>query len=334
MSRKPYPSDVSDEEWSLVVRYLVLMDEEAPQREYPLREMFNALRYVVRSGCPWRMLPHDLPPWEAVYQQVQRWMNAQVFEAIVDDLRRLIRLAEGRDEEPSAAIIDGRTLQSTPESGHRAGYDGHKKKRGSKVHMVVDTLGDLLTLRVTAANVQERAQVADLAEEIQAITGDHVKLLYADQGYTGDAAAEAAADQGMDLVVAKLHEAKKGFVLLPRRWVVEIVFTQMTKADLFAFGASGNDIADLHDSVRDDHPVNQQQHQLALLFKGGVGQTLLDPVTKGINRARHASEFLLVLGFARQLLFLMSQRLLLLGQLPPPPLVLVKGQDCVQVGIG
>jgi transposase len=229
MSRKPYPSDVSDEEWSLVVRYLVLIDEEAPQREYPLREMFNALRYVVRSGCTWRMLPHDLPPWEAVYQQMQRWMNAQVFEAIVDDLRRLIRLAEGRDEEPSAAIIDARTLQSTPESGQRAGYDGHKKKRGSKVHMVVDTLGELLTLRVTPANVQERAQVADLAEEIQAITGDHVEVLYADQGYTGDATAQAAADQSIELVVVKLPEAKKGFVLLPKRWVVERSFAWLSR---------------------------------------------------------------------------------------------------------
>ena len=229
MTRKPYPSDVSDEEWALVVPYLVLMDEEAPQREYPLREMFNALRYVVRSGCAWRMLPHDLPPWEAVYQQMQRWINAQVFEAIVDDLRRLIRLAEGRDEEPSAAIIDSRTLQATPESGHRAGYDGHKKKRGSKIHMVVDTLGELLTLQVTAANVQERSQVAELAEKIQTITGDHVEVLYADQGYTGEATAEAAAEQGMELVVVKLPEAKKGFVLLPRRWVVERSFAWLSR---------------------------------------------------------------------------------------------------------
>lgn len=114
MTRKPYPSDVSDDEWALVMPYLVLMDEDAPQRAYPLREIFNALRYLVRSGVSWRMLSNDLLPWLAVYQQTQRWLRAGVFEAMVDDLRRLIRLAEGREAAPSAAIIDRSALQSTP----------------------------------------------------------------------------------------------------------------------------------------------------------------------------------------------------------------------------
>lgn len=225
MTRKPYRSDVSDEEWALVMPYLVLMDEAAPQRRYPLREVFNALRYLVRTGCTWDMLPHDLPPWPAVYQQTQRWLRAGVFEAMVDDLRRLLRLAEGRAEDPSAAIIDSRTLQSTPESGHRAGYDGHKKKQGSKVHLVVDTLGQLLTLQVTAANVQDRALVAEMAEKLQDATDEQVELLYADQGYTGAAAADAAAEHGIQLEVVKLPKSRTGFVLLPRRWVVERSFS-------------------------------------------------------------------------------------------------------------
>lgn len=118
--RKAYPTDISDEEWAFVAPYLTLMKEAAPQREYSLREIFNGLRYVLKSGATWRMMPHDLPPWEAVYQQTQRWIKAGVFEAIVDDLRMLLRLAAGRKEDPSAAIFDSRTLQSSPESGARA----------------------------------------------------------------------------------------------------------------------------------------------------------------------------------------------------------------------
>jgi transposase len=156
---KSYPSDVSDEEWSLVVPYLTLMTEAAPQRDYPLRELFNALRYVIRYGIAWRAMPNDLPPWAAVYQQSQRWLAAGCFEALAQDLRALLRLASGRAEEPTAAIIDSRTLRSTPESGTRAGYDGAKRKRGSKVHMAVDTLGHLLALHVTPADVGDRAEV-------------------------------------------------------------------------------------------------------------------------------------------------------------------------------
>jgi transposase len=224
MERKSYPSDISDDEWAFVAPYLTLMTEEAPQRLHSLREVFNGLRWLVRAGAPWRMMPNDLPPWEAVYQQTQRWLKAGVFEAIVHDLRVVLRLAEGREGQPSAAVFDRRTLQSTPESGPRAGYDGAKRKRGRKVHMAVDTLGHLLGLHVTAAAEQDRAQVAQLAEQVQAVTGASVEVAFVDQGYTGDQPAEAAAAHGMQLEVVKLPEAKKGFVLLPRRWVVERSF--------------------------------------------------------------------------------------------------------------
>jgi transposase len=95
MNRKPYPSDVSDDEWAFVAPYLTLMNEDAPQRDHPLREVFNALRYVVRGGIPWRMLPNDLPPWHTVSQQAQRWLKAGVFEAIVHDVREVLRLGQG-----------------------------------------------------------------------------------------------------------------------------------------------------------------------------------------------------------------------------------------------
>jgi transposase len=229
MARKPYPSDVTDEEWDFVAPYLTLMTEEAPQRGHDLREVFNGMRYVVRGGLAWRMIPNDLPPWSTVYQQSQRWIAAGVFEAMAQDLRRILRLLEGRREEPTAAVFDSRTLQSTPESGHRGGYDGAKRKKGSKVHMAVDTLGHLLALHVTAADEQDREQVGKLARDVQKQTGRSVELAYVDQGYTGDRPAEAAAKQKIELSVVKLPEAKRGFVLLPRRWVVERSFAWLAR---------------------------------------------------------------------------------------------------------
>src|SRR6476661_7669304 len=226
MNRKSYPSDVSDAEWGFVAPYLTLMTLDAPQREPDLREVFDALRWLAHCGAPWRYLPGDFPPWAAVYQQTARWLKAGCFEAIVHDLRALLRRAEGRDRQPTAAIFDGRTLQSSPESGERAGYDGHKRKKGSKIHMAVDTLGHLLALLVTPANEQERAQVGALA---QAVTRQNVELAFVDQGYTGEAPAQAAQALGLQLEVVKLTEAKRGFVLLPRRWVVERSFAWATR---------------------------------------------------------------------------------------------------------
>src|SRR5215207_5908821 len=220
-TRKPYPSDVSDEEWAFVAPYLALVREDAPQREHDLREVFNGLRWVVRTGSAWRYMPHDLPRWEAVYQQTQRWLRAGVFEEMVHDLRVLLRLSAGRASDPTATILNSRTLRSTPESGSRGGYDGAKRKQGSKVHAAVDTLGHLLALRVSPANEQERELVGEMARAVQDATGESVELAYVDQGYTGERAAEEAEAFGMRLEVVKHEEAKRGFVLLPRRWVVE-----------------------------------------------------------------------------------------------------------------
>jgi transposase len=228
-TRKPYPTDVSDEEWAFVAPYLVLMRADAPQRTHDPREVFNALRWIVRAGAPWRLLPHEFPAWPLVYQQTQRWLAAGCFEAMVHDLRAVLRLAAGRAATPTAVILDGRTLQSTPESGGRAGYDGAKKRKGSKVHLAVDTLGYLLALHVTPANAQERAQVTILAEAVQEVTGETVELAYVDQGYTGDQPAADADACGIHLEVVKHTEAKRGFVLLPRRWVVERSFGWMAR---------------------------------------------------------------------------------------------------------
>lgn len=228
-ARDRYPSDVSDDEWAFVAPYLTLMKEDAPQRDHDLREVFNTLRWIVRTGSPWRYLPHDFPPYDAVFQQTQRWIRAGCFEALVADLRGLIRLGHGRNAPPTAAIFDSRTLQGTPENGDRGGYDGYKRKKGSKLHLAVDTLGEYLAHVVTAANALDRAQVEALAEAVQQATDASVEIAYVDQGYTGQLAEEAAASAGIQLVVVKQEAAKRGFVLVPRRWVVERSFAWVTR---------------------------------------------------------------------------------------------------------
>jgi transposase len=142
----------------------------------------------------------------------------------VHDLRVLLRLNDGRDAQPSVALFDSRTLQSSPESTRRGGYDGAKRKQGSKVHMAVDTLGHLLALHVTPATVQDRSQVGHLAQAVQEVTGDSVEIAFVDQGYSGAKPQQAAQAHAIELVLIKLPAAKKGFVLLPRRWVVERSF--------------------------------------------------------------------------------------------------------------
>lgn len=228
MNRKPYPSDVTDDEWAFVTPYLTLMIEDAPQRDHPLREVFNGVRWIARTGA----VAHDaqrLALWYTVYQQTQRWLNADVFEALVHDVRSPLREIADRAPQPRAAIFDARTRQSTPESGHRVGYEGHKRRNGSKVHMAVATLGQVLAVLVTPANEQERAQVAELAAHVQNVTGETVEVAFVDQGYTGEQPAEEAAAHGIRLEVVKLPIAKQEFVLLPRRWVVERSFGWMAR---------------------------------------------------------------------------------------------------------
>jgi transposase len=250
ITHQPYPSDVTDAEWEFVLPYLCLLPEDAGQRVHSLRDVFDGLRWLVCSGAQWRYLPKDFPPWEMVYQQTRRWLAAGCFEAIVHDLRAVLRFADGRQPEPTAAIFDSRTIQSTPESGPRAGYDGYKRRKGSKVHMAVDTLGHLLALHVTPADEQDRDQVAVLAEAVQQATGESVELAYVDQGYTGDDPEGDAASYGIHLEVVKLPEAKRGFVLLPKRWMVERSFGWMAR-----FRRLARDYERLSDTLKGLHYV-------------------------------------------------------------------------------
>jgi len=223
--RKPYPADVSDEEWALVAPYLTLMTPEAPKRLYDLREVFNGLRYVVKTGGPWRWRPHDLPPRTSFI--IRR--NAGSKRACSNDSSRICApcYACKRDET--------RRHSGQPRPAVDARKRGTRRLRRSQVsegqqgHSAVDTLGHLLALHVTPAHEQDRAQVSELAAQVQPATGENVELAYVDQGYTGEEAIQAAQQHGIQLEVVKLSEAKKGFVLLPKRWVVERSFGWATR---------------------------------------------------------------------------------------------------------
>ena len=247
VSCTPYPSDISGEEWALAAPYLALMREGAGQREHPLRELLNGLRYVVRTGIPWRAMPHDLPRWDAVHGQAMRGMRAGCFDALAQHLRAVLRMAGERAPEPTAVVLDSRTLRPTPESGARAGHDAAKRKTGSKVHLAVDTLGHLLALHATAADASDRDAVERLAREVQDATGESVEVAYVDQGYTGERPAAAAA-HGIRLEVVRLPEAKRGFVLLPRRWVVERSFAWATRCRRLVrdYECLAQTLADMH----------------------------------------------------------------------------------------
>ena len=156
-----------------------------------------------------------------VYQQVRRWLAAGSFEALAQDARLLPRVMKGRKPQPSAVILDTRALRSRPESGNRAGYSGAKRRKGSTARLAVASLGHLHALIVTPASDDERAQVESLAARAQAATGERVEIASVDSGYTGPDPAASAAAHGIELVVVKTPEAKRGWILLPKRWIVE-----------------------------------------------------------------------------------------------------------------
>lgn len=217
--RTPYPSDVRDEEGAFVAPYLTLLTPDAPHRRYALREVCHARRWLVRTGAPGRDLPPNVPPWEVVSQQTRRWLAAGMVETMVHDLRDPLCWWHGRADQPTAALSDRATRQSTPERGQRAGDAGYKRRNGSKRPLAIDPRGHLLPLPPTPANAQERDQGERLAAARQDVTGETIELAWVAQGDTGDEPAQAAAP-GIQREGVTLAEAKRGCVVLPRRWGV------------------------------------------------------------------------------------------------------------------
>jgi putative transposase len=220
-NRRSYPSDLSDEEWGIVAD-MIPVPFWLPALQEPLhhpREMLDAIRYRTRTGCSWRLLPHDFPPWQTTSKCMYRWIADGTIDRIHGALVRHVRVAEGRKPEPTAGCIDSQSVKSSGNGGP-GGFDGGKKVNGRKRHILVDVLGLLLVVLITPANVQDRDGAIPVLMAAHA-TYRTLKHVWADGAYNGACIAKVHEDTGLNIEVVKHEEGHRGFAVLPRRWVVE-----------------------------------------------------------------------------------------------------------------
>lgn len=220
-NRRSYPSDLTDEEWNIIAD-MIPVPFWQPTLQEPLhhpREMVNAIRYRTRTGCAWRLLPHDFPPWQTVQKCFYRWRDDGTIDRIHDSLRSQVRVAEGRNSEPTAGVIDSQSVKSSGNGGP-GGFDGGKKVNGRKRHIIVDVLGLIVAVLITPANVQDRDAAVPL---LMAAHAAHrtIKHVWADCAYNGEGITKVQELTGLTVEVVKHEEGHRGFAVLPRRWVVE-----------------------------------------------------------------------------------------------------------------
>jgi len=215
--KRNYPTDLTDTQWQFIEK--ILNDQR--KRRHNLRIIWNALLYLVKTGCQWRLLPHDFPHWSAVYYYFKRWKNDGLFEEVMDNLNNRERKRHGKNVIPSVGIIDSQSVKTAHTCGFDVGYDAGKKIKGRKRHIVTDTLGCLLLVMVHGADVQDRNGIKLVLPWLKEKFLSGIKTIIADGGYSGKKIAMWVREKfAWDLRIIKRDEASK-FKLLPKRWIVE-----------------------------------------------------------------------------------------------------------------
>lgn len=226
--RKIYTTDLSDEEWTCLKNHLPASKLPDKMRAHALREIFDAIFYVLKSGCPWRLLPGDFPPWQTVFYHFRRFRLSGLWHRVFTILRAMERRRTGKDPNPSAAIMDSQSVKTTEESAgregqeaHRNGYDAHKHIKGRKRHLLVDTLGLPLSVYVTPADVQDRVGARRLLSGLKPLM-PRLKKIWADGAYSGDPLSQwCRKEGGWELEVVERDREASGFEVIPKRWIVE-----------------------------------------------------------------------------------------------------------------
>jgi putative transposase len=224
---KRYPTDLTDEEWARVEPFLPKPSTTGRRREVELREVMNAIRYVARTGCGWRMLPKDFPPWQTVYWWFRRFVRLMLFRTIHNIAIMIDRERAGREASPTAGVLDSQTVKASAPGGTR-GYDGAKKTVGRKRHIAVDTDGRMLMVNLTTADISDSAGAQEVLKALRQ-RWPWLKHLFADSAYDRGTLMDKAAFLDFTVEVIRRIDNQPGFTILPRRWVVERTFAWLTR---------------------------------------------------------------------------------------------------------
>jgi putative transposase len=238
--RRPYPSDLSDAEWALLEPLLASLERRGRPPKWSTRRIADAVFYLLRSGCAWRMLPREYPPWQTVYYHFRKWRRDGRLQQAHDRLRATVRESECRDRDPSGAVLDSQVVKTTGVGGPERGYDGAKRLSGRKRHLLVDTGGLVLSARVHAASLHDRDGAQGLLTDELKKELPQLELVWADGAYTNEFRRWAEEERGWRVEVPYhrnrqlwrygLEEKPRGFRVLPRRWVVERTFAWLGQA--------------------------------------------------------------------------------------------------------